>query len=750
MTVATRSFGNDSHGVVLIIVAMLATILLMFAAIVVDLTLYANSREQAEYNARKAVLASLAGHFGLTSPTTSYLRVQAALNEARQVVGQNVMLSDRDAAGDATKSAKLSLDGSTGATLEPGIWYNARPGCDPTDAACLANPPNPCAGNYPCFVSVPVNTISTTDDSTRITAYRVTGPLYSGITARFARGVFGVNQFPVNVKAVSSVVPRQGCFLIDISGSMMQETHRPRSVSDQMATPRQGLGRSTSFTVSTENSFTPAYTFQDCQWNGVATPDASCPWTGLDSYVRPNTDHAWAQFLGLANDSDLSLVTKAEYQRMHFGSDYQLFETLSDADYPNLTQGIRDHHPAPSGAFAAGNSIMSRVDTFRKNLGDNNDVPAFKDVMEYHGAEPLRTVFAGLRQAVTFFKERQVAGDAMCLIFYDKTTSYTRYVKMTNNFDYLLRLTNFDDISSLTPPAGQPAITGDIDVAARVNGTDATGFELLIRHRMLPMGPSALYTNTFQALTLAMNELTAGNPQGGFASNFITLIGDGLGNCMQVGAGYQCGNTFDTYNSTQQQILNWVRTALQNRNIPIHWILVGQSVAPHTLRISATATGSGTGPCMTDKEARAFHGGGMTSVPMVKGGFGTMDADGNLTNASASCKNACTSAGDTSSHCVDCRNAFANMDPTHPFVESNVVPYEMAAATRGVWGPIRPSPANCVPRDMNSSSCGVAAANWQSAPAQTTDPDCASQTAQINNYMAQIIGGNPIALVEVE
>jgi hypothetical protein len=131
---------------------------------------------------------------------------------------------------------------------------------------------------------------------------------------------------------------------------------------------------------------------------------------------------------------------------------------------------------------------------------------------------------------------------------------------------------------------------------------------------------------------------------------------------------------------------------------------------------------------------------------MVHGGYGHMDGSGQMVIDSSSCTNACKPPNQNTQHCNDCRAAFDTMGPTKPFIESNVVPYEMAVATQGIWGPIRPGGAGCTP----VTECSTAPADWQSAPPIMMDPECRTEDQQIDAYMAEIIGGNPLALVEVD
>lgn len=716
-----RLDSREEHGAVIILVAMLAFVLLMFATLVIDLTQFEDAREQSEYYARKAVLAALAAHLASDASTTS-AKTAEALARAREVAGKNFLLSDGP-----SRAAQMDLTSGNGAELVPGIYYFQKPCNDPANPKC-----DPTGGVYPKFVPW----TSAQGEDAKITAYKITGKLYEGISTKFARSIFGVNEFPVDVLATASVYPRQGCFLVDVSGSMTQETHitktgtNDRTAADQTADPQSGYGRYFAFTTSADNAGS-SYTRQDNHWTLLQ-----------NGPVRPTTAALWNTFLSPATTAD---VSAAEYERMHFRDDYRLFETLGNADYPNLSAELKKLHPDPATLPAARpfNPYFTRVDSYRTSATPDATFPSYS----YDGAEPLRTVFRGLKKAMEEFKERQVAGDAACLILYDRSLRFYRYVKLTSNFDYIISLTDFDDLSTLTT-----APQGDIDVVARLNADSARGFEKLVRYGMMPMGEDGGYTNTLLAVSQAMNELQSGNPEGGFANNFITILGDGLSNCEPCTSGgscvnsYQCFNNFTTFNNAQNQLLNLVRTSVQARNIPIHWVLVGESVAPHTLAIK-NGTGTGAGKCMTDQDARRFTAPGMAGVPMVRGGFGHVESNGNIVVDHDSCKNACSSP--TSADCVACSAAFRDMSPEKPFLDSNLVPYELAASTKGLWGPIRKTRPGCVPLDMDNG-CTTPPTSWQTAPVLTQDPACRDENQQMEDYMLEIIGGNPISLVEAQ
>jgi len=691
---------DRERGAVIPLVALLLTVFLIFAAIVVDMNLLASSREQTQHYARLAALAAINGHFSSPSADIN-VQVAAALAAAQRVSDSNLILSDQ--VGPTAQAQLSSLEGSDGAFLEPGVWYFSDNGDDPCEL--IGN------GEYPCFDPTD---LSSADPL--ITAYRITGSLYQGITTAIASRLnfLGNDVFDVDVTAVASVVPRHGCFIIDLSGSMVRDTHLGRITSEQADEPTEGRGREWAFLLEGDNPSVPEDYFHTQHYNFLCTGEArpsektTTPAAICTSQTRPTDTSEWDTFLAPFGRTFASL-TEQERRRIHFHDDYVLKKTLGNKHWA-IGSDYSNRHPNPA-------------DATRYLVSDTTDDGRYYRVnvdplMQNGGPEPLKTVFAGLNEAMRTFRDRRVAGDEACLIFYDENAAWPRVVNLTDDFDYLVRLTDF---SSPTPIAADLASISDTDLTA----STTSGLELIIRHGLFPAGPDAARTNTGLAISEAMGQLTTGNSEGGFSADFIVAIGDGLGNCAYCdtlegggripGCVEGCNNDYDYYSGAQDSLLEFVSSEIVPRNIPIHQILVGQSVAPHTLDITSEEDGS-EGACMDDLEFRRTASG----ESFVKGGFdsGTFS---------------------------DISDAFRNATADNPFYEASVPPYEIAASTRGLWGPVRPSPAGCTP----ITSCTGSVDDLANAPRITQDPKCRTTEEQIQEYMGQIIGDNPYTLVYV-
>lgn len=706
---APKGKARSERGAIIPLVALLTAIFFIFAAIVIDLNLLASSREQTQHYARLAALAAINAHF--SSPATTIQgQLADALAAAQAVSDSNVILSDLS--GPSSQAQMTTPGGDEGAVLTPGIWYFEDDG---SGTVCQGDGDD---NLPPCFIPTDL-----TSADAQVTAYRINGALYQGITTAVARRLdfMGKEAFDVQVEAVASVIPRHGCFIIDLSGSMIRDTHPRRTTLQEQTDPLGGRGREFAFVLESENPLTTPEDFYHTEsYNFLCTgefdedeketaPPAPAACT---AQLRPTTVAEWNSFLapyGRTFDS----LTELERRRVHFHDDYLRKKTFGNRHWDDNAIW-QELHPDPS-------------DSLNYEVNDTDDGQFYRiDVDptgEAIGPEPLRTVFAGLNEAMRTFRSRRVAGDEACLIFYDNKLAWPRVVNLTNNFDYLVNLTDFSKPNAVLPtdPIGFTSDSLTISDADLTDLSNQRGLELIIRHGLFPSGPQASFTNTGLAISEAMNQLTNRNSTGGFSSDFIVSIGDGLGNCSDCldlnnnlipGCTIGCQNDYTNYSIAQDNLLTFIKREIAPRNIPIHQILVGQSVAPHSLNIAKDADGT----CMSDIEFRRAAEG----KSFVRGGFDTTAFS-------------------------DLARAYSGANPDHPFYEASVTPYEIASGTRGLWGPIRPGGADCTPID----TCTGDIDNLDAAPRILQDPECRTTDQQIRDYMAKIIGDNPYTLVFV-
>jgi hypothetical protein len=294
------------------------------------------------------------------------------------------------------------------------------------------------------------------------------------------------------------------------------------------------------------------------------------------------------------------------------------------------------------------------------------------------------------------------------VIFYDNTLEWPRIVKLTGDFDYLLKTVSSaaSDISTIPQEStASPPIPADLSTS--------TGLERLIRHSIFPKQNS--YSNTYRALAEAFYQLSTGKAPGTDSSDFVVLIGDFLANCTTcppgsaVGCKIECSNDYSHYSQAAAEIKSFAKTQAAPAHVPIHVLMTGKHVAPHTM--DWAKPNISPAQCYSDNELRTL---GNAKKQWVMGG----DATGT--------PYASTTAWNT---------AFNTMSEDNPFYQANSDAYLIAMYTQGIFGALREVPPNCT-----AGAC-------LDGQRRTTDPQCRSVQKQVNDFMATVIGSNPYKLV---
>lgn len=210
-------------GAVLILLAILIATLVAIVALGVDTSLFASQRAKYDRTAEHAALAALERYLKTAAEAgkTPQLALQDAVLRAEELSGANleVHLSSRFRA-DRSKSLS-DLEAITGGKLDnsvggqngrifPGRWHFTA-----VDAANCDSPPTPFK---PCF--------ETLQDSELANAIKVELSVHdqSPLKVLFSGIMPGVHRDFTSV-AVASLVPRRGVFLLDLSSSIVRDTH---------------------------------------------------------------------------------------------------------------------------------------------------------------------------------------------------------------------------------------------------------------------------------------------------------------------------------------------------------------------------------------------------------------------------------------------------------------------------------------------------------------------------------------------
>ena len=660
--------GQNESGVVLLLIALLITSFFILAAFAVDTSVMAISRQQADNFARLTALNALQGYAAVQSKGAAdgYPNVSSKIEHALMIA------NSANASGNAGANKNLALGGSSYAQtlyrdndlsapaeaprLVAGKYYAEKPVVNPQSDTCL----NPCIGTQavPCFV--PLDQVAQSCESQPIgnvhpNAFRVQGRLFTDMRTVFAR-VMQIGSYDLSVDEIASYVPRKGVFLVDISPSSAHETHVNNATKRDFYAYYLGADNATP-TVPTLN--------YDQSWAAMA-PDRST----ASSPPSPGSP---------------------EYSTTHYRSDYMLVNNmLTDANYENGTYPL--YHPSPTSTYtgAPGENLNAGTVT------GNYRVDFFRDA-SYTGPDPMVTIFNGLNTAVQEFKERAVAGDQISLVFFDQKLTWPRIINLTSDFDYVQKFTDISDTTS-----------------------EDRGLKLLLKHGIFPSYHA--YSDIQLALIEAMRQFNLSSASSSASVNFIVYMGDGLsncviGNCSAVDATgttvTQCGctpntcnNTYGQYKQAVYEMRKFALGTLAPLKIPIHVVLSGTHVGPHTLALS-----DGSGRCISDTEARQIPS------DFTRG---------------ETYPDACTDA--------TAANAFAHATSSNPFYEPNKDLYRIARITGGIWGPLKQYDPSCssVPTTCSSTSPST-------APRVLTT--CSQGNSVIKSYIDDIMGTNPYMVV---
>ena len=776
---------SNACGAVLPFVAIILIAIVTFFGFVLDINMLASSREQAQHFARFAALAALEKFhdprlrclgsqtgaevdlYDPDVPDTNKFpcslcrRYQLAIERVNTLTQENTTVTAKEETPVLlpfnTSAANCGMIAGTGdeAVLVPGEMVSD-------------NGDTPCADSNrrsPCFVELEI-----TNGGNAPSAFGIQGKYYRGLSTMWSKKVMdgeADNLHNLRVDAIATLIPRRGCFLVDISASSVRDTHVRQSITrnDYRAYLRDGIDppvidpwgnefayflgcpeidqgadpsdpsddflTGTGFNCRThdeENSQPDYTTLGDTRFIGANNLGGNYDniWGNPAWPLWSNHDRTW-EWLNLEKPtgamSDRSPIH-------HFADSYVLKHVYGDADYdanhhqfnPSPTQDSNKYTTTfPDGAWF--NIDMGMFD--RSAYGGHQAVTTANGAADnYFGPEPLRSILAGIRTSIERFETRQVAGDMACVIFYDKSLTWPRVFNITDNFAELREIFNFDAINASVL---QPDIDADITTATT---GPVTGFEAIVRHGLFPRNPDNSFTNAVAAISEALTQLDNARQASGVESaDFIVNISDGLTNCITCAnpitggcpdSPGTCSNEYNYY----QQSMNDLRGSIQTiwadpavRNIPLHVFMIGSAVGPHSLDIEEPDSDAGNRRCYP------YHKVGGSGFSPVRG----QDVGNN-----------------------GLEDDFDNASSAQPFYQANVDWFEIAKLTRGLWAPIRPSPPSCTMAltDSNGNPCdpdnfGIGASNRR-----VVDPFCRTQDQQIVSYVDRILGDNPFQLVE--
>lgn len=711
----TKQLHHNEQAVIMLLLVILLPVFVIFAAFAIDLTASSSHIQISRQQVKLAALAALEEYYDTEGDHAA--KLQAALDKANAVSKMNLSLNFNRG---ASASDISSTAGESTAKLEPGRYYYTAP-TEGTVSGC---------STFPCFVP-------SLDDPN---AFRITGVINSGYTPIFMKAFSSNEPRQTTVSATVSVVPRHGCFLVDLSPSITRETHQ-----------LGGQGSEFAFLLASDN----------------------------DGFNSSRHDTDWARLVTdfPERGANPTIANK------HYADDYALRTLISDDNFSSGADGYGnpvdypEHHPNPEdhAEYSLPQQLNYRIDLFRN--------------AQYSGPQPLTNVMKALNKTVDMFKERQVAGDMMCLIFYDNHLFWPRILKLTDDFDYIKEFTDWTK-------------TGD----------PAEGLERALQHGIFPGRQT--YTNMTMALSEAMRQLASVRSEAVPSSDFIAFIGDGLTNCASCpptpdvnndgalnsydrthilfcaedhwyckyycqdrttttcktylgvssttcpapqnlclkddvnGDGRRttadstewlarynvgcfitkpCDNALENYYFSVTELKKFVADNVFTSQIPVHVLMIGDSIDPHTLDVPDTENPS---TCLSEAEVRA------EGLPLVKGLADTFSCWGKTCTGKVTTNGVTTTVSDTT-----LRNAWYST-----FYQVNVDMYDIARMTGGIWAPIRPQYPGCS-LTTDPPPCG-STVGLDSKKRRIYDPYCRTVIEQIVEYIEEILGQNPYTIVD--
>ncbi len=720
---------KKSKAAILVLATALIIVVVTIVSVAIDLNYIYASKEQIRQTAKFLSLAAIEQYFSIdcskdktdkTSAECEADREEQVRKRIQEIIPKSLLLHK-----ETFQLNQEIYNQEVNVKYETGRWVIEN---DPSFAD------QNCPGNKekPCFIA--------TTNSAEINSFKIAISYNWALAARLTRSILSLTNKRITVDAVSTVTPRRACILVDTSPSLTRESHLLRNRGSFNGSNYDSAdfdhAAEFGFYVKSDNPPSSGMASQhDRKWNGYIPstfevdiimnslyPDSNAPPTakqrqdlidqlsypGISNYIRPVS-------------GDFS-------KTKHYENDYILKKTLSDEDYVKSEDFNFHPDPTESESYKARGSWY-RID----NLTD---------------PEPLNTVFHGLKELVTQFKERAVSGDKLCLIFYDDTLSWPRIVKLTDDLDYLLKLVDLDDKSEVSTDQRNP------DTVSNPDFRSTKGRERIIKHKLFPTINS--FSDSIAAFQEAFKQLSQISENGILTSDFIVHIGDGLSNCTNFAnkvdngqiipslAGMNwgfcnfstasCSNDSATYMCSINMLKQLIKNEAVPRNIPVHVVQIGNDVAPHTVDIPDPKDSN---KCLRgDAEVR---GSGLTEnfVMGTDGDGNTLYYDYNFSEYS---------------NWVwinpKLSTSFSSMSEEKPFYLASKFMFDIALMTKGIWAPIRPKSNNC--NTEEGRAIDKQCIYTDPPTRRTKDPFCRTTNEQIEEYMKLVMDQNPFVIVDVD
>ncbi|NLF26206.1 MAG: hypothetical protein GX589_11200 [Deltaproteobacteria bacterium] len=632
---------NNSHGGALLLFMLAVPVMIMLFGLAVQLGAYGVGLEQSRHTAKMILLGASEAYFQHNCSgdgTLSENCHQAKLQAAITMANQLAVKSKGQSLYPISAGSFGSSPKVAQRLFVPGRYAAMAPPDGLSD---------PCNGEYPCFHSRETGELAN--------AFKLVGSVVDNpFLARFEKFLGMKNFFKtMRFDVTAAAVPMRMCAVIDLSGSIAADTH-PEEYD----------------TVPPHANIAPLFAYNSDQNGVVTTQDKGADQVksaaNLPERRGNNVDGHYKDDYSLVKAVDLMQIDNYEEAAWHRAPDADLgsFVTASEA-----TAGERYY----------------LLDLYRSG--------------SYKGAEPWKSIMDGVRGVAEAFRDRSVAGDRICLVFFDKFVRWPYTVRLTGDFNYVINLLQ-TEVPTAAPKCPPKTTLGGEECTVL---NDPPPW---VKLGLFPQ-PSA-HTDVYAGLGQALFEFSQDN-LGVPSTDFVTLFSDGLATCYMKKdvASKKCrSRNHEYYRNAMRAIRDELifspaqGVGYFKGNIALHMFMAGDDVAPHTLLLKKD------GKCLTDEEARkeVDHNGMPAPIDFVLGqGLNVYD--------------------ETVS--PQAQSAFE----TPPFYQANADWYSLVRMTGGRWAPIR-TPANCTPMQPTCT---------ENAERLLQDPECRSSEKQVRGYLEQVL-----------
>ena len=616
------SLKHCEEGAVMLLVAMLASVLLLLAGLAIDSAVISNSKVQQRHAAEYMALGAIKA-FNKESNPDPIQKLNTATARAQQLARENVFLAKSFIKNPSSEVIGNYQSSGTHGNISAGIWYfkEGSGQCNGTDT--FGNPisdrPAPCpckSGNInewatPCFRELNFSNPSDaalTPNATRVELKTATN---SPIQTLFAR-VKGQETINISSTATAVQLPRRGVFLVDLSRHSHNETHLPFQVASNPTITPYSSGVAVIDPSSATGEFgNPRFAGE---YSFLLRAPTSCPisnqclTTGACTMERGNTEGrppfgiyttppdlfntVYKNVIGgtpsRITENTRPIASPNTRPTKHYKTDYFCFnvnthnDTLPDNDPTDSTPPAVDTYSSTS---TPGVSYL--IDTY---YGTTNTGQI------YDGPEPLNTMLIGVQEGINKYKENIIPGDEITVLGFDGSAS----IDLRTIGPVPIDTTNstFQELENLS----QIELAGDPSAAIRNQHFNNRFVNHLFFPRVDNDGMDK-QKNVVEALKRAKEVLISGGST--TSENFVVLISDGISSCFEstdtslpepkrCSAGNilcsVCSNSYAGFMNSFAQAEKIITEEYVPNNIKFHFVQIGLRSAPHTLQRVKTIT----------------------------------------------------------------------------------------------------------------------------------------------------------------